>query len=198
MYASSGLRASIDHWVLDWALVKLSPTRFACEQLCNNPLPSSGEMFESNLDTEGWEETDWIPRAKYQAATTAAASEQGSYLFKVGRTTGHTVGRLHDVDASITIHYRLPDADGSQRSLVKGKALVVRPGGSDGRFAGCGDSGALVLNGHAEAVGMVTAVSTSSVAYGVAYLSPFVPIVDSIKEVLQRGPGDERVQVELL
>lgn len=35
MYASLGLRASIDHWILDWALVKLSPTRFACEQLCN-------------------------------------------------------------------------------------------------------------------------------------------------------------------
>lgn len=35
MYASPGLRASIDHWVLDWALIKLNPTRFAYKRLCN-------------------------------------------------------------------------------------------------------------------------------------------------------------------
>jgi len=107
-------------------------------------------MFESNLDSEGWKETDWTPRAKHEAAATAAAPQQGSYLFKVGRTTGHTVGRLHDVDASVTIHYTSSNIDGTQHSLVKGKALVVHPTGSDGRFAGCGDSGALVFNGHAE------------------------------------------------
>jgi len=45
---------------------------------------------------------------------------------------------------------------------------------------------------------MVTAVSTSPVAYSVVYVSPFAPIVDSIKEVLQRGSGYGKVEVELL
>jgi hypothetical protein len=34
MYASSGLRVSADHWILDWALVKLDP-HFALEKLQN-------------------------------------------------------------------------------------------------------------------------------------------------------------------
>lgn len=111
-------------------------------------------------------------------------------MFKVGRTTGHTVGRFHHVDASVTINYQ-------HNGLVKGKVRVVRRT-EDAPFAGLGDSGALVLNGHAEAVGMVTAVAVGSVAYGVVYISPLAPIAENIKEVLQRGPGDGKVEVELL
>ncbi|KAK0729448.1 hypothetical protein B0H67DRAFT_109 [Lasiosphaeris hirsuta] len=143
----------MDHWVLDWALIKLDPNRFTFEQLQNIPLPSSCAMFETNLDAEGWKETGWTPRAKDVAAPTKGSS----YLFKIGRTTGHTVGRFHDVDASVTINYIVDGPDGKQNVLVKGKALAVRRGHSE--FASCGDSGALVLNGHAEAVGMVMAVA---------------------------------------
>jgi len=35
IYATSGLRASEDHWILDWALIKLNPNRFSFEQLRN-------------------------------------------------------------------------------------------------------------------------------------------------------------------
>ena len=126
-----------------------------------------------------------------------AALRKGSYLFKIGRTTGHTVGKFHDIDPSVTIMYAIDGPSGKENILVKGKTLVVRSG-NNSAFARCGDSGALVLNSHAEAVGMVTAVAKGSVAYGVVYVSPFPPIVDNIKEILQRGPGDGEVPVELL
>jgi hypothetical protein len=35
LYATSGLRTSMDHWVLDWALMKLNPNRFPFEKLQN-------------------------------------------------------------------------------------------------------------------------------------------------------------------
>ncbi|GAB1312638.1 hypothetical protein MFIFM68171_02848 [Madurella fahalii] len=190
MYASSGLRASLlDHWVLDWALIKLDPARFTFEQLHNFPSQSSCERFEVDLSGDDWKETDWKRR------TTYAAAAKGSRVFKIGRTTGHTAGRLHDIDSSVTIGYTVDRPHGKRNVLVKGKALVVHPGNS--RFADCGDSGALVLNGHIEAVGIVTAVANGSVASGAVYVSPFEAVIDDIKEILQRGPVG-KVQVELL
>jgi len=39
VYATSGLRTSVDHWVLDWALVKLDANRFAFQKLHNVGFP---------------------------------------------------------------------------------------------------------------------------------------------------------------
>jgi len=120
---------------------------------------------------------------------------KGSDMFKIGRSTGHTVGQLHDIDASVTINYNIDGPDGKQSFLLKGKALVIR-GTAHKIFASCGDSGALVLNGHAEAVGMVTADADLSVTDGVAYVSPFTSILDSIKDIL--GCQSTMVKVEVL
>jgi len=35
LHATSGLRTSMNHWVLDWALIKLDPTRFTFKELPN-------------------------------------------------------------------------------------------------------------------------------------------------------------------
>jgi len=117
-------------------------------------------------------------------------------MFKIGRTTGHTVGRLHNVDASVTIHYA---ADEDASFQLKGKAPVVYSTGvhhTGNIFADCGDSGALVINGNAEAVGMVVAAAMKgSVARGVAYLSPIAAIMKSIPEILR---GEDKMQVEML
>jgi len=111
-------------------------------------------------------------------------------VFKIGRTTGHTVGQLHNVDASVTIHYAADDGS----FMLKGKAPVVYSNGVD--YARRGDSGALVINGDAEAVGMIVAAAIKgSVACGAAYLSPFAAIMDSIPEILR---GKHKVQVEML
>jgi len=201
VYATSGLRTSVDHWVLDWALVKLDANRFAFQKLHNvgspPPLPLAFHLlirwqipsslsrmnFKANLNHEAWNDIDWTPRAG------AAFPAKDSPMFKIGRTSGHTAGQLHDIDASVTIDYK-------QHGLVKGKVCVVRSG-EPNAFASCGDSGALVLNGHAEAVGMVTAVAKGSVASRAAYVSPFAPIVENIKEILERN-GGEKVEVEFL
>ena len=119
-----------------------------------------------------------------------AALVKGSTMFKIGRTTGHTMGQLHDIDPSVTINYMM---DGHS-FLLKGKSFVVRPG--DSVFARRGDSGAFVFNRHVEAVGMVIAIPKGSVVWGAAYVLPFVPMMDNIKEVL--GRQDVKVEVEVL
>lgn len=115
---------------------------------------------------------------------------KGSTVFKIGRTIGYTMGQLHDIDPSITINYII---DGYS-FLLKGKSFVVRPG--DGMFACRGDLGSLVFNRHAEAVGMVIAIPKGSVVWGAAYVLPFVPMMDNIKEVLRRK--GVKVEVEVL
>ncbi|KAK0633718.1 hypothetical protein B0T14DRAFT_79229 [Immersiella caudata] len=117
MHASSGLRVSADHWILDWALVKLNPL-VVLEKLQNTPSPSSHATFNIKFNLEAHNHTDWTSRA----ARTAALAN-GSAVFKTGRTTGHTMGQLHDVDPSVTINYMI---DGHS-FLLKGKSLVVRP-----------------------------------------------------------------------
>ena len=132
---------------------------------------------------------DWHRRGKF------ATVPKGSRVCKVGCMTSHTASRIHDIDPSVTIRYPLDGPDGKRYVAVKGKTLVVRPGYSG--FADIGDGGALVLNGHAEGAGIVTAVARGSAADGVVYVSPFGPIIDDMEEILQRGPG-EKVEVELL
>lgn len=75
---------------------------------------------------------------------------------------------------------------------------VVLGTDSSPRFAAGGDSGALVLNGHAEPVGLLTAVADGSVAHGVSYVASSTPILDNIKEVLQRGPDAKKIVGEFL
>jgi len=116
----------MDHWVLGWALVKLDSNRFTYTQLQNVgfiylfyikffyllislqiPSPSSLVIFEKNVNPKGWNELDWIPRVNTAVPTKDAALRKGSYLFKIGRTTGHTAGKFHDIDPSVTIMYAI-------------------------------------------------------------------------------------------
>lgn len=78
---------------------------------------------------------------------------------------------------------------------MTGKALVVYPGETG--FADLGDGGALVINGQAEAVGIVIAVAKGSVASGVVYVSPIEPVIDNMKEILLRGRSGT-VEIDLL
>lgn len=114
-------------------------------------------------------------------------------VFKVGRTTGCTVGRIHRVEPSVTISYPLVGPDGKPCDVqVKGKVLVVAADQFGGVFAKQGDSGALVLNSHAQGVGIVCAMGL-----GDTYISPIGPNLEHIREVVERGVG-QRVTVEYL
>jgi hypothetical protein len=121
-------------------------------------------------------------------------------VFTAGRTTGCTTGYLHTIDPSVTIRYFTTGSGGVRHeTMVKGKALVVLENYRTSRvFADLGDSGALVLNGHAEAVGTVTAIGRGSSVHCATYVSPFHPAVDDMRDVLQRAVGPEMVKIELL
>jgi hypothetical protein len=148
-------------------------------------------MFEDKFSAEDWKAVDWQRRTKY------AAASKGSRVFKIGRTTGYTAGRVYDIDPSVTIGHTVDGPNGKRDIQIKGKALVVRQANNNSWFADRGDSGALVLNGHAECVGMVLAMGKGSVVHGAVYVSPFEPVIDNIKEDLERGSRG-KVQVELL
>lgn len=66
---------------------------------------------------------------------------------------------------------------------VKGRVLVAKCPES-GLFADYGDSGSPVVNGHAEVVGLITAVGRGSVVGGLVYISPIGPLIDSLKVIL--------------
>lgn len=118
----------------------------------------------------------------------------GPCVYKVGRTTGHTVGRLHRIDPSVSVFHRIE----GRLSVVKGKAISVCNTPSGSAFATCGDSGALVVDGHANGVGMIIAMGNGSVANGITYISPIGPVIDHIKEVLKHTNASQEVEIEFL
>lgn len=87
----------------------------------------------------------------------AVAADRGIRLYKWGRKTGLTAGRLLDIAATIRV------AGGAERRNV----IVVK--GEHGRcFADEGDSGAPLLNGRSEVVGLIWGKSETnpSIAFG--------------------------------
>ncbi|OIW23185.1 hypothetical protein CONLIGDRAFT_637820 [Coniochaeta ligniaria NRRL 30616] len=209
LFASSGLRSSADHgWIVDLALVKLdAAVGTSIGAACNIPSPESREKFKHSNATAytlaDLKQRDWQRRrGRYltTAEITASLSKEtmqrgeGPCVFKVGRTTGHTAGRLHCIYPSVTI----PHIIDQSKLEVKGKAIAVCNHDSRRVFAECGDSGALVVNGHAEGVGMVIAMNYGSVANGTTLVSPFGPLLDYVKDVLTCGNPEAEVDIEYL
>lgn len=147
------------------------------------------ELFEHDMSQAVLEKMDWHRYGKY------ATVRKSSRAFRVGDMTSDTASQFHDIDPSVTICYPADTPDGKRYVAVRGKMLAVRPGYSD--FADFGDGGALVLNGHAGGVGIVTALAEGSVADGVVYVSPLGQNIEDMKEMLRRGPG-EKVEVEFV
>jgi hypothetical protein len=151
-----------------------------------------------HLSDKQWEDTDWKrPGGERYVSTTDLERHHDICVFKVGRTTGFTAGRtIHRINPCLTVHHHLVGPDGKKKEhmvpVVKGKALVVAADKHDGVFAKRGDSGALVLNGHAQGVGTVFAIGGEA-----TYVSPIGPNLDHMREVIV-GRGVESVDIEYL
>lgn len=151
-----------------------------------------------DLSDEEWKDADWKrpPGERYMSTTDLAEHHRDICVFKVGRTTGFTAARkIHRIDPCLTVehHHLVEGSDGKKEEVVTihGKALVVAADQHDGVFAKRGDSGALVLNGHAQGVGTVFAMGG-----GATFISPIGPILDHIREVI--GRVVESVNIEYL
>jgi hypothetical protein len=120
-----------------------------------------------------------------RAMASNAGPGRGIGVYKLGWDRA-VAGRLISVDATVAL------ADGTRRS----NNIVIRglpgPGGKARRFAGEGDSGALVLDRLHRAIGLVWGVSLADP--NEAYACHIHPVLDCLKllpyrRALQSGPG---------
>lgn len=93
-------------------------------------------------------------------------AKRGMSLQKSGRTTGYTLGKVKDIDASIKVDY-----DGRTAVFVK---QILTTAMSQG-----GDSGSLVLNKKKQAVGLLFAGSDA-----VTILNPIGKVLEALEVVL--------------
>jgi hypothetical protein len=76
-----------------------------------------------------------------------ATPSRGMMVQKSGRTTGHTFGRVRDVNFTALLNYPRPDGAGEAAVRFRDQVLCSR-------YSDSGDSGALVLDSDGRAVGL--------------------------------------------
>ena len=106
--------------------------------------------------------------------------DEGFSVFKLGRTTGLTAGRIIQsgvARAPVILQWRT-----NSRTAFFNNVIVVE-GEGDGAFAKPGDSGAPVWNSQGHLVGIVFAVTEKGGANnrGLTYVSPAKAIIDGLK-----------------
>lgn len=116
-------------------------------------------------------------------------------VFKNGRSTGPTAGLVFAVNPSVNITYESIVAEDGRRHTVSGKALVVTTRAEGWKdFARVGDSGSLVMDHHARAIGVLTSVNP---LYNSTYVTPWEAIKKDMMEALAEA-GRTVKELELL
>jgi hypothetical protein len=139
-------------------------------------------------------------------------------VFKCGRTTGKTHGELNAVHSSFRVRYT---TNGNRDVIMMGKTLViVSPpeasqqwvwlGPGDRVVFGVpGDSGSLVFDYQGKALGMYLGGQRYAEDYsatppikapsvdGIHFVTPIVPIIDSIRAEVQADPSFDGLPVDV-
>ena len=76
---------------------------------------------------------------------------------KVGRTTGYTEGSITGIDAAVFVNYAI--AGYGNQTTVMTNQILTSP------MAGYGDSGSLLVDGALNAVGMLSAGSSTATVF---------------------------------
>lgn len=128
----------------------------------------------------------------YDTPTQVQAPQEGMTVQKVGRTTGHTVGRIVGRElrpVAVTYH---ANGYGFSSSMLFANVYIVH--GIDAPFSAAGDSGSLVVangeNGQPEsAVGLVFAGGSDHLAPGGAksMILPLAPMLEALNAQLVGG-----------
>lgn len=207
LWASSGLRQTIDQHTLDWALIEVEPRRLSANRVSH--LTVSVSLFSHRTfpdffffpfltaivcflqvpDATSMPSRD---RAHYHPLTdivslmmTANEPEPGAMLFKAGRTTGTTCGAYSGVEAYTFVDEVYRDELGQPRRLHLKNHVVVNRTTAQGSIADrgdSGDSGAFILDEAAVLVGMLVAGSK-----GGGYMR-FTVIKDLVEDI-RRATG---------
>jgi hypothetical protein len=94
---------------------------------------------------------------------------------KEGYATGLTHGSLLMKDLSHTVWY-----DDGQQALFEGQLAIIGASGS-GRFAGQGDSGAVVVDAANAAVGLLSSVSKG---IDISFVNPIAAVLEQLEVIL--------------
>jgi hypothetical protein len=112
-------------------------------------------------------------------------------VFKLGRKTGHTVGRLNGID---TLKLSTKKADGTGKlveveSVTEEYAIIPV---DQVHFSEPGDSGAFILDGHGRLVGLLFAGANGD--SNATSISKFIGVEELFEDIKQQtGAADVRV-----
>lgn len=99
-----------------------------------------------------------MPSVGKLASTNPVAAAVGMLVMKTGRTTGHTRGRIFDINADVNVPYE--HKDGTEFVATFGNQILIV--GTPGSFSTNGDSGSLIVDRSTKrATGLLFAGSPS-------------------------------------
>lgn len=128
----------------------------------------AGQAWEARVQDVGW-------------VTGTAVAAAGMAVQKRGRTTDHTFGSVHSVDATVTVDYGGTIGRRTLRSQVRISPDTAR----NARFSNRGDSGSVIMDNHGNAVGLLFAGSTDGTA---TFANPIAAALSELGITMQTRP----------
>ncbi|KAM5458288.1 hypothetical protein MaudCBS49596_000201 [Microsporum audouinii] len=138
VYAASGFTVNPRKQLLDWALIDVDRRRITA-----NEIPANDAVNPKYR-------AKYVPSAPVMSGT--ASVDEHDLVFKIGRTTGFTGGRVNGIKLS-DLQGWTTNAQG-EREYVQGTAVVVGSLNHNIPFGEPGDSGSFVMNSDGQFVGL--------------------------------------------
>ncbi|WEW57328.1 hypothetical protein PRK78_002793 [Emydomyces testavorans] len=194
VFAASGFRLSDSKKpeALDWALITVNSHRLSKNQVFSPHLVRNVQI----LTQRQLPDPTTLPQ-KYLSSSFTASEEyipgmaelaEDMDLFKIGRSTGFTAGRLNGVKTT-TLHSWTRNEKGQMEEKLSEAYCVVPDSAFNSVFGTAGDSGSFVLDNRGCFVGLYFGGSTD----GTGYFSGATELIHDIKMVT--GACDVRFDV---
>ncbi|OAX81324.1 hypothetical protein ACJ72_04333 [Emergomyces africanus] len=169
VYAASGYRQSNSRAV-DWALIEVDESR-----ITGNKLPKAGGDLPPKYVIT-------FP-ATAENVSGVASIEPDMRVFKIGRSTGFTVGRLGGTD-STNLHSWVQDETGTWAEEVESKTYTIFTNKKfNSEFGTRGDSGSFLLDSNGNFAGLYFGGTTD--LRGVGFFTGADDLITDIKRVTE-------------
>ncbi|MFT3876835.1 MAG: hypothetical protein QM708_10505 [Propioniciclava sp.] len=129
----------------------------------------AGQAWEARVQDVGW-------------VTGTATATAGMAVQKRGRTTDHTFGTVHSVDATVTVNYGGTIGNRTLRNQVRISPDTAR----NARFSDRGDSGSVIMDSHGNAVGLLFAGANDGTA---TFANPIAAALSELDITMQTRPS---------
>lgn len=129
----------------------------------------------------------------------AEALKTGKALYKVGATTGPTIGRFNGYKADVRLHDdgHVESSPSLEHTLI---AANIRGGATryNPPFVDYGDSGSVVFDGSGRLIGLVTGghIPQQADTMGFVYVTPIEQVFQDIKDFFAGQVTDVRVYTD--